>query len=426
MATSISVEKISEELLKCPVCLERYNRPRMLPCQHSFCEQCLAKLFVQREHRCPVCRSPCSVERVEQLQSSMLINTVLVMVKEQKLKTGVQSCTLHEKHTVDLYCQACQTPICRICNQSGHSGHRVIDMNVAVDEFRGVVSYYIDTWKEKQKVAHQNKSQAMKRSEVLKTSHAREQRKITKHAHDTISKLKKLISQQMDKRLSELGSKYGVMNEEIKRQIRQFETTEELLTSTTTFMENLVKFGNAAQIMKDSKDTLDQLQTMTSVEAKWNEVANSLPRFKPGDIKLHGNLGTFEDQHTSCSIQKPEIVLASSTEQGNGRNYHGESASYIPNISNCDNHQHGPPGTFTRRNTTSIGEDEDLQSESNERHERSDTSTTDISIPKFGNIQRNVAGSHGFAERTQPRPRRVSSSVAERIRQFEQKFSSNN
>lgn len=30
-----------EELLQCGICLERLSRPRMLPCQHTFCLNCL-------------------------------------------------------------------------------------------------------------------------------------------------------------------------------------------------------------------------------------------------------------------------------------------------------------------------------------------------------------------------------------------------
>lgn len=30
-----------DEILECPICLERLKRPKMLPCQHTFCLSCL-------------------------------------------------------------------------------------------------------------------------------------------------------------------------------------------------------------------------------------------------------------------------------------------------------------------------------------------------------------------------------------------------
>ena len=46
------------ELIKCPICLEIYSEPKMLPCQHSFCRCCLERLVENdgRWGRCPQCR----------------------------------------------------------------------------------------------------------------------------------------------------------------------------------------------------------------------------------------------------------------------------------------------------------------------------------------------------------------------------------
>jgi len=43
-AVSYSAQHI-DELLRCPVCLDRFNTPKLLPCQHTFCESpCLEHL----------------------------------------------------------------------------------------------------------------------------------------------------------------------------------------------------------------------------------------------------------------------------------------------------------------------------------------------------------------------------------------------
>ena len=53
-----------EKILECPICLEKIENPKMLPCQHSFCmKNCLENIVLrnsvdQRRQQltCPICR----------------------------------------------------------------------------------------------------------------------------------------------------------------------------------------------------------------------------------------------------------------------------------------------------------------------------------------------------------------------------------
>jgi hypothetical protein len=33
-----------QEVIKCPICLETFHDPRMLPCSHTFCLQCIKNI----------------------------------------------------------------------------------------------------------------------------------------------------------------------------------------------------------------------------------------------------------------------------------------------------------------------------------------------------------------------------------------------
>ena len=48
MAEKIIKAKAIEELLECTICLEQFKNPKMLPCQHTFCENCLQNLVENR------------------------------------------------------------------------------------------------------------------------------------------------------------------------------------------------------------------------------------------------------------------------------------------------------------------------------------------------------------------------------------------
>lgn len=45
------------DLLTCSICLERFNDPKILPCHHSFCFNCINRLKENRQVKCPICRN---------------------------------------------------------------------------------------------------------------------------------------------------------------------------------------------------------------------------------------------------------------------------------------------------------------------------------------------------------------------------------
>lgn len=73
-----SVQQIQQRLT-CPVCLDRYKVPKLLPCQHTFClNPCLTNLIdtSTRKIKCPECRmlhSLPSTGRVESFPNNITI-----------------------------------------------------------------------------------------------------------------------------------------------------------------------------------------------------------------------------------------------------------------------------------------------------------------------------------------------------------------
>ncbi|XP_006823567.1 tripartite motif-containing protein 2-like [Saccoglossus kowalevskii] len=354
MAAKISVGRIDEDLLTCSVCLERYKNPKILPCHHSFCEQCLVKLRPRDTIKCPNCRQRHYVSNIQQLPPSTIINSVIDIIEEQKRQGGDKTChgceensstnrcvdcamdlcttctkvhskmpvsrhhrimtvkafkeairtksivfpavhcTSHKDKLIELYCEKCQITICHLCLRSNHKGHELIDLQAAADRFCKMASDHIKLLKTKQSEAKQSKIKAIKRNGELAKQHLQRKQQIKQHSQETIEKLTKIIKQEESSHLSKLKTDYDKMNEEINKERHQCETTEKLLKSTITFINNLLNYSSAAQLMKTSKETTNQLETMMSLDTTWIDKNKSLPKFYPGDITLQGMLGTFQ------------------------------------------------------------------------------------------------------------------------------------
>ena len=98
MASSrnVSLDEL-ESLLECPICMERINDPRSLPCFHNFYKVCLHK-YVEglrggkndEMFPCPTCRSEFSLksnENVEGMAGNYFIRNMLeVMTLQQEAK----------------------------------------------------------------------------------------------------------------------------------------------------------------------------------------------------------------------------------------------------------------------------------------------------------------------------------------------------
>ncbi|XP_006823564.1 uncharacterized protein LOC100372847 [Saccoglossus kowalevskii] len=220
-------------------------------------------------------------------------------------------CTFHKDKLIELYCEKCQVPICHLCLRSNHKGHAVIDLHGAADRLSNMVEDYIKLLKAKQSKARQSKVSATKHSEQLAKQYLQQKHQIQKHSQETIEKLTKIIKQEERNHLSKLKTDYEKMNEKIKREMRQYKTTEELLTSTITFINNLLQYSSAAQLMKTSKETTNQLETMMSLDTTWNGDNKSLPQFYPDDITLQGVLGTFQtiDVDSAAHLMKLEKTM---------------------------------------------------------------------------------------------------------------------
>ncbi|XP_033741048.1 E3 ubiquitin-protein ligase TRIM7-like [Pecten maximus] len=133
-----------EEELTCPICLELYQDPVFLPCQHNFCRECLNTHIQQHTLEgtpfpCPSCR--CTVQLTEEHVTKLPKNFALanIISRLQSLKHGYtetetgtrcekqgEICKAHSR-SVSVFCNTCDTVLCTKCLRD-HSGHHTLDL----------------------------------------------------------------------------------------------------------------------------------------------------------------------------------------------------------------------------------------------------------------------------------------------------------
>ncbi|CAH1274534.1 TRIM71 [Branchiostoma lanceolatum] len=150
-----SLKREVHEELSCSICLELFTRPKVLPCQHTFCQDCL------QDHagrggtfQCPNCRRHVRLppQGVAGLPDSHIVaNMCEKFQKQEKLfeetKAQPQSgkeCSFHPTEEVKLYCKQCYMPVCIECCEGSHDGHPTTGLNKAAQERRSTVQALIN------------------------------------------------------------------------------------------------------------------------------------------------------------------------------------------------------------------------------------------------------------------------------------------
>eukprot|EP00058_Branchiostoma_floridae_P006929 XP_002592417.1 hypothetical protein BRAFLDRAFT_67283 [Branchiostoma floridae] len=160
---SAFLQAIHEELT-CSVCKEIFTVPKVLPCQHTFCQDCLQKALQAGElFTCLTCDTDVNLtpEKINDLPDDRAVlalcdrihshNKALPRVKQEPedIEEGGQTfCKTHSSETLTLYCLQCKVPVCTACLDESHPGHRMVTFKKAVQDHRAAVKAFLKRgWK---------------------------------------------------------------------------------------------------------------------------------------------------------------------------------------------------------------------------------------------------------------------------------------
>ena len=133
-----SEDAIVAQRLECSMCYQLMQEPKLLSCTHTFCKDCLAKLYqCQRKTdqiSCPVCRQTTRLQYgdVSRLQTNVPIKAMIGDIQSAKRNCTV--CELEAKSIATCYCQSCVEYMCDSCLEDHnrfrkHKFHEVFSMD---------------------------------------------------------------------------------------------------------------------------------------------------------------------------------------------------------------------------------------------------------------------------------------------------------
>eukprot|EP00794_Sanderia_malayensis_P015234 gene15234-16808_t len=147
------------KLLECPICFERFSDPATLPCEHSFCKQCLAEILFRKLVNkngevvfngdgsnlhlvCPNCKKQHKVVKLinNSFKPSLLLKQLLDAhpAQNQQISSAskiIPCCIAECRQPGVLECLQCQELFCKKCVGNGsklpvvckNSGHVVVE-----------------------------------------------------------------------------------------------------------------------------------------------------------------------------------------------------------------------------------------------------------------------------------------------------------
>ena len=119
--------KTLKEEITCPLCLDIFEDPKRLPCEHVFCKQCLYSLALRSisgSISCPECRRNIPVpnhdvsifptpHQINRLKETYEKNFEVIKIEQATLQPA--TCKVHKSQTLELYCETCESLVCPRC-----------------------------------------------------------------------------------------------------------------------------------------------------------------------------------------------------------------------------------------------------------------------------------------------------------------------
>ncbi|XP_070560806.1 tripartite motif-containing protein 2-like [Ptychodera flava] len=220
-------------------------------------------------------------------------------------------CNTHPEYPKAFYCDTCNTTICLKCTALDHplTGHKYRSIEDAAIDFTRQLSAIIDKVKMKEKQFIEGRSTTEEVLECLDECYQRDEENLREHIDRTVVKVTQLIKENGEKLLAELKYEYDKKTENLTTQLRELDKDGNYLTSVCEYLENLLHYGNASQLVSAKKAIEKQTEELVEVKSRVEPMDNDCIKFQPCDDFCQDKcLGAISVQPVYQLSEIPTIV----------------------------------------------------------------------------------------------------------------------
>ncbi|XP_070554614.1 tripartite motif-containing protein 2-like [Ptychodera flava] len=208
-------------------------------------------------------------------------------------------CVTHPDNRLEFYCCTCDQIICSKCAALDHLKpvHQYMPVEDASKDFTGHMSSVVDKVKMKEFEIQDSKTSVRKILESLDRCYQKMEQNVNRHINRTIEDVTRLIRENGRNLLAELKGQYERRKTDLTAQLKELDISQDDLTGAREYVEKLVNYGNALQLMSVKTRISDQTKTLLRVKTRVNPVADDYMEFQAcGDFCRDKKIGTIRFQ----------------------------------------------------------------------------------------------------------------------------------
>lgn len=328
----VPVDKLKEQL-KCSVCLETYNDPKILECFHIFCQKCLDRIY--QKHAipgflsCPNCRQ---VTPIAKLHPAFHINSLLEIVNQHTANpmcpsagevveyrkfcdppsSSIICCSDHDGRVAELYCETCKKMICLRCVIRGaqHNSHDYKDIDESFEKYVEDITPFLEPMEKKMLAVNSVLSSLSDFHEKI----AQEHKVIKSDIRENMKQMHDLIDQREKDLFRELNDIITMKLKGISLQKHEMGIFQAQLSSCLEFTKLKVLDSGHSKVMKSEavamktdllkqiKKVLDKPEPKVFTPSTETSAVFSIKEDMPENISSYGKVSGTSPDPSKCTI----------------------------------------------------------------------------------------------------------------------------